>query len=62
MGFHDNKLWIFSYIAQIQDLLNRGAPVNGIGAQAHMGPNSIDLAKVEKSYNDLWNNFKFPIW
>jgi hypothetical protein len=52
----------FRYINQIRDLINRGAPVNGIGAQGHFGPNSIDLGKVENAFNKLWSNFKFPIW
>ena len=53
---------ISRYINQIRDLVNRGAPVNGIGAQAHLGPKSIDLGKVEDAFNKLWSNFKFPIW
>ena len=50
------------YVNQIRDLLNRGAPVNGVGVQGHMGPEAIDLAKVEDSLNKFWTNFKFPIW
>jgi GH35 family endo-1,4-beta-xylanase len=53
---------LYRYIKQIRDLIDRGAPVTGIGVQAHLGPNSIDLAKVEKALDDLWNNFQLPIW
>jgi GH35 family endo-1,4-beta-xylanase len=55
-------MYSFSYIQQIRDLINNGAPVNGIGCQAHMGPNSIDLNKVEDSLNRFWSEFHIPIW
>jgi GH35 family endo-1,4-beta-xylanase len=51
----------FRYVNQIRDLVNRGAPVNGIGVQGHLG-GSIDLGKVETAFDKLWSNFKFPIW
>ena len=52
----------FSYIRQIQDMLDNGAPISGIGCQGHFGPKSIDLNKVEDSLNKLWKRFGIPIW
>ena len=52
----------FSYIAQISYLLNRGAPVSGIGFQAHLGPEEIDLGKLENSMKRIWNRFSIPMW
>ena len=52
----------FRYIAQIDDLLSRGAPGNGIGIQAHLGPALIDLGKAEDTFNRLYSQFNFPIW
>ena len=50
------------YIDQIQDLLNRGAPVSGIGFQAHLGPDSIDLGKLEDTMNRIRGQFGLPMW
>ena len=47
---------------QIQGLLADGANITGIGAQAHLGPNSINIEKVEKALDTLWNTFGIPIW
>lgn len=51
-----------SYINQIRDLLNRGAPVGGIGIQSHLGPETIDLGKVEDSMSRIYSEFGLPIW
>ena len=50
------------YVEQIQGLLADGANITGIGAQAHLGPNSINIEKVEKALDLLWNTFGIPIW
>lgn len=42
--------------------MENGAPVSGIGCQGHFGPSSIDLERVEKSLDMLWNEFGIPIW
>ena len=54
--------YFLSYINQIEELLNNGAPIDGIGVQGHLGPDSIDLKKVEDSINKLWDKFGIPIW
>ena len=54
--------YFLSYINQIEELLNNGAPIDGIGVQGHLGPDSIDLKKVEDSIDKLWNKFGIPIW
>ena len=51
-----------SYVNQIQDLLNRGAPISGIGLQSHLGPDVIDLGQVESAVRRLWDTFHLPIW
>ena len=52
-----------SYIAHIWDLINRGAPVGGIGIQSHLGPEPIDLAKVEDTFTRIHNEFgDLPMW
>ena len=56
------SVYFYSYIHQIEDLLNKGAPISGIGIQGHLGPDLIDLNKVEDSINKLWNKFGIPIW
>ena len=55
-------LSFISYIQQIRDLLNNGAPVSGIGVQGHLGPDAIDLNKVEDSLDKIWEEFGLPIW
>ena len=55
-------LFPVSYINQIQDLLNRGAPISGIGIQAHMGPDSIDLGKMEDTLHRIHDQFWMPMW
>lgn len=52
----------YSYIAQINDLISRGAPVSGIGIQAHLGPSPIDLGKAEDTFTRLHSLFGLPIW
>lgn len=52
----------FSYINQIQELLDHGAPINGVGIQGHLGPQAIDMKKVEDSLDKLWETFGIPIW
>ena len=54
--------YFLSYINQIEELLNNGAPIDGIGVQGHLGPDSIDLKKVEDSIDKLWDKFGIPIW
>ena len=61
---HKRKHYTFlhSYINQIEELLNKGTPIHGIGIQGHLGPDLIDLTKVEDSINKLWEKFGIPIW
>merc|ERR1712126_4142 len=56
-------MWeVNGYINQIEDLLNKGAPISGIGIQGHLGPELIDLNKVEDYIDKLWDKFGIPIW
>ena len=50
------------YIAQIRDLLDRGAPISGLGLQTHLGPQLIDLAKAEDTFTRLDAEFGLPLW
>ncbi|XP_059087514.1 anti-sigma-I factor RsgI6-like [Tigriopus californicus] len=50
------------YINHIRDLLNKGASINGIGFQSHLGPDQIDLGKAEDAFNKMWNEFHLPMW
>ena len=36
--------------------------MSGIGIQAHLGPDQIDLGKVEHAMRKLWNSFSLPMW
>jgi GH35 family endo-1,4-beta-xylanase len=47
------------YKAQIQDLLNRGAPVEGIGAQCHF--NTIETYAIYDRLDSL-SDMNLPIW
>ncbi|MEJ6951299.1 endo-1,4-beta-xylanase [Natronospora cellulosivora (SeqCode)] len=49
-----------AYAAQIQDLLDQGAPIEGIGAQGHFGE-TVDPIEV-KSRLDRLAEFGLPIW
>ena len=51
-----------SYVLHIRDLLEKGAPIGGIGVQGHMNKTLIDLHFVEKSIRRLWEEFGLPIW
>ena len=50
------------YRNQIRDLINRGAPISGIGFESHLGPEWINLQKVEMTFDLLWNEFHIPMW
>lgn len=49
-------------IKLVRDLIDNGAPVHGIGCQAHFGSHAINLTKVEQSLDMLWQEFHLPIW
>ena len=36
--------------------------MSGIGFQAHLGPDQIDLGKVEDSMTRIWDRFHIPMW
>ena len=55
-------LFTCRYIAHIENLINRGAPVSGIGIQSHLGPNPVDLAKCEDAMTRIYNRFGLPLW
>eukprot|EP00095_Tigriopus_kingsejongensis_P006836 maker-scaffold82_size396747-snap-gene-2.25 protein:Tk06836 transcript:maker-scaffold82_size396747-snap-gene-2.25-mRNA-1 annotation:"endo- -beta-xylanase a precursor" len=50
------------YINHIHDLLNKGANIRGIGIQAHLGPEVIDLAKIEDALDRFWYEFHIQMW
>jgi len=50
----------FDYADQIQDLLNRGAPIHGIGVQGHFASN-VDAPSVLAKLDAL-SEFGLPIW
>jgi GH35 family endo-1,4-beta-xylanase len=50
-----------TYKTQIQNLLDDGAPVQGIGAQCHMGGSSIDTFTVYSRLDSL-AQLGLPIW
>ena len=52
----------YRYIAQIEDLMTRGAAVSAVGMQGHLGPDPIDLAKVEDTVTRVYTKFGLPIW
>jgi endo-1,4-beta-xylanase len=49
------------YIAQIQDLLDQGAPIHGIGVQCHFS-DEINPFIVYDRIDKLANAFNLPIW
>jgi len=49
------------YRQLIQNLLDQGAPISGIGVQGHFGGNPINLDKVSDIIKDL-AQFNLPIW
>jgi len=49
------------YAALIRDLLDRGAPVSGIGVQGHYINQTIDIAKTQRAIKNL-GQFDLPIW
>lgn len=49
-----------SYVSQIQNLLDQGAPIDGIGVQGHFGANVDPI--VVKSRLDSLAAFDIPIW
>ena len=46
----------------IQGLLDGGAPIGGVGFQAHLGPDSIDLAKIEDTLRRNYERFGISMW
>lgn len=42
--------------------MNRGANITAIGIQSHLGPDPIDLAKAEDTFNRMRDEFHLPVW
>lgn len=51
-----------AYIRQIRDLLEQGAPIDGIGVQGHYDSSTIVDPVVLKSRLDRLAQFNLPIW
>ena len=56
------KLHFDRYMDHIQGLLDGGAPIGGVGFQAHLGPDSIDLGKIEDTLNRNYDRFGISMW
>ena len=53
---------ICRYVNQIRGLIDGGAPISGVGFESHLGPEWINLDKVESTLTRVWNEFGLPIW
>ena len=50
------------YQQQIRDLLEAGAPIDGIGLQSHInGDDLVDVTAIKYHVDLLWEEFKLPI-
>ena len=51
------------YVVQIRELLNAGAPIDGIGFQGHFKNNhDADPLQIQSVLDRFWNEFGLPIW
>ena len=51
------------YQEQIRELLAAGAPIDAIGLQSHMkGDEFVDARTIKNHVDQLWEEFKLPIW